>query len=114
MNGDFENIKVGDLVIYISGGWYSRKILAEVTKVTPKQFVAGIEHFRKSDGAMIGNTSQRCRLATEDDIRQHKEEQYRNSLRREVRDFFVSNHAISNLSNSQLEAIIKIIKPTAQ
>lgn len=65
---NLENIKLGDSVIFSSGGWGRRTIIAKVTRVMPKQFEVGSYRFRKKDGAMIGDTYNQCRLATEKDI----------------------------------------------
>lgn len=38
MKHNLENIKIGDTVVFSTGGWYNTMTFAKVTKVTPKQF----------------------------------------------------------------------------
>lgn len=51
---NFDNVKLGDLVKYNTGGWYNRIVIGKVTKVTPTHFCVGTDRFRKSDGKKIG------------------------------------------------------------
>lgn len=111
---NLENIKLGDSVIFSSGGWERRTIIAKVTRVMPKQFEVGSYRFRKKDGAMIGDTYNQCRLATEKDISDFKMEQHRNSLRREIYKFFKYYDNVELLSVEEMEKIIEIIKHKIQ
>lgn len=107
---NLENIKLGDSVIFSSGGWGQRTIIAKVTRVMPKQFEAGSYRFRKKDGAMIGDTYNQCRLATEKDISDFKMEQHRNSLRSTISNFFKFSDKLRSLSIEEMEKIVNIIK----
>lgn len=110
MTSNFENVKVGDFISFYSGGWHGETVIAKVTHVTSKQFSAGHRRFRKSDGAMIGDKYIKCHYATDEDLKRHNELKYRIALEGEVYKYFHSSNAITSLSNSQLEEIIKIIK----
>lgn len=107
---NLENIKLGDSVIFSSGGWWQRTIIAKVTRVMPKQFEVGSYRFRKKDGAMIGDTYNQCRLATEKDISGFKMEQHRNSLRSTISNFFKFSDKLRSLSIEEMEKIVDIIK----
>ena len=107
---NLENIKLGDSVIFSSGGWGQRTIIANVTRVMPKQFEVGSYRFRKKDGAMIGDTYNQCRLATEKDISDFKMEQHRNSLRSTISNFFKFSDKLRSLSIEEMEKIVDIIK----
>lgn len=107
---NLENIKLGDSVIFSSGGWGQRTIIAKVTRVMPKQFEVGSYRFRKKDGAMIGDTYNQCRLATEKDISDFKIEQHRNSLRSTISNFFKFSDKLRSLSIEEMEKIVDIIK----
>lgn len=109
MEQSFENIKVGDYVIFSTGGWYGSEYICEVSKVTPKQFEAKGYRFRKTDGAMIGDTYNYCRYATEQDFKRLKMEKYRNSLRNKIRQFFHSCDNTNLLTIEEMETIAKII-----
>lgn len=107
---NLENIKLGDSVIFSSGGWGQRTIIAKVTRVMPKQFEVGSYRFRKKDGAMIGDTYNQCRLATEKGISDFKMEQHRNSLRSTISNFFKFSDKLRSLSIEEMEKIVDIIK----
>lgn len=107
---NLENIKVGDTVIFSSGGWYNTTTIAKVTKETPKQFEVGSYRFRKNDGAMIGDTYRSCRLATDEDIAAKKREERHISLRNQILDFFKYYDKVNSLTIEQMEQIINIIK----
>lgn len=107
---NLENIKLGDSVIFSTGGWGQRTIIAKVTRVMPKQFEVGSYRFRKKDGAMIGDTYNQCRLATEKDISDFKMEQHRNSLRSTISNFFKFSDKLRSLSIEEMEKIVDIIK----
>lgn len=111
---NLENIKLGDSVIFSSGGWGRRTIIAKVTRVMPKQFEVGSYRFRKKDGAMIGDTYNQCRLATEKDISDFKMEQHRNSLRSTISQFFMYHDKINSLSVDEMEKIVEVIKDKIQ
>nr|DAT40439.1 MAG TPA: hypothetical protein [Caudoviricetes sp.] len=110
MEQSFENIKVGDIVIFESGGWYNYTIIDKVTRVTPKQFEVKSHRFRKKDGSMIGDNYRRCRLATDEDIAAHNKEQQRISLRNKVSKFFKSYDSVDSLTIEELGKIENIIK----
>lgn len=107
MEQSFENIKVGDIVIFESGGWYNYTIIDKVTRVTPKQFEVKSHRFRKKDGSMIGNN---YILATDEDIAAHNKEQQRISLRNKVSKFFKSYDSVDSLTIEELGKIENIIK----
>lgn len=111
---NLENIKLGDSVIFSSGGWGQRTIIAKVTRVTPKQFEAGAYRFRKKDGSMIGNAYRSCRLATEEDVANQQREQYRISLRNKITQFFKTWEKAESLTIEELEKIESIIKDKLQ
>ena len=81
MEHNMENIKVGDIVIFTMGGWNQTTIVDKVAKVTPKQFEVKGYRFWKKDGTMVGDSFKHCRIATEKDIADFKEEKHRNNLR---------------------------------
>lgn len=114
MEQSFENIKVGDSVIFYSGGWHNFMTIAEVTRVTPQQFEAGAYRFRKKDGSMIGDRFRTCRIATEKDIADFKMEQHRNSLRSTISNFFRYHDKINSLSVDEMEKIVEVIKDKMQ
>lgn len=114
MEHNMENIKVGDIVIFITGGWKQKTIIDKVTKVTPKQFVVKGYRFWKKDGTMLGSRFNRCRIATEKDIADFKEEKHRNNLRIKIRDFFSSYQNIECLTIEEMEKIESIIKKQKQ
>lgn len=110
MEHNMENIKVGDIVIFTTGGWHQKTIIDKVTKVTPKQFEVKGYRFWKKDGTMVGDNSRYCRIATEKDIADFKEEKHRNNLRIKIRDFFSSYQNIECLTIEEMEKIESIIK----
>lgn len=109
MEKEFNSIKVGDFVSFYTGGWHGSTIIERVTKVTPKQFECYGSRFRKSDGAMIGNTFIKCDYATEGDIAQFKQAQRERRLKNNISDFFRHTNNIDKLSIDDLEAITNII-----
>lgn len=114
MKQDFENVKVGDTVVFYMGGIYSATIIDKVTRVTPKQFEVRSYRFRKKDGSMVGDVYRHCRLATEKDIEDFKMEQHRNSLRNKICKFFKSYQNIDSLTTEEMEKINAIISKPQQ
>lgn len=114
MEHNMENIKVGDIVIFTIGGWNQKTIIDKVTKVTPKQFEAKGYRFWKKDGRVVGDYFMQCRIATEKDIADFKEEKHRNNLRIKIRDFFSSYQNIECLTIEEMEKIESIIKKQKQ
>lgn len=114
MEQSFENIKVGDSVVFYANSWYNTLTIAQVTRVTPKQFEAGAYRFRKKDGSMIGNAYRSCRLATEEDVANQQREQYRISLRNKITQFFKTWEKAESLTIEELEKIESIIKDKLQ
>lgn len=114
MEQSLENIKIGDTVIFTTGRWRNRTIIAKVTRVTPKQFGVNEYRFNKKDGAMIGDRFTICRFATEKDIADLKMEKHRKSLREEIYKFFKYYDNVELLSVEEMEKIIEIIKDKIQ
>lgn len=114
MEHNMENIKVGDIVIFTIGDWNQKTIIDKVTKVTPKQFEAKGHRFWKKDGTMVGSYFNHCRIATEKDIADFKEEEYRNNLRVKIRNFFSSYQNIKCLTIEEMEKIKSIIEKQKQ
>lgn len=114
MEQSFENIKVGDVVIFTTNGWHGRTIVDKVTRLTPKQFRAGEYSFNKKDGTMVGDRFIRCRPATKEDVENFKRERYLNSLRSKICQFFKSYDKINSLTIEDLEKIESIIKGKLQ
>lgn len=110
MDKNFENIKVGDYVLFNTGGWYSTTKVTEVTKVTPKQFECNEYRFRKSDGAMIGDTFTKCRYATQDDVERYRQDQHKQALKCQISNFFRNADKVRTLTVEELESIADIIK----
>lgn len=50
----FENIKIGDKVIEVSGGFHATRTVLEVTGVTAKYFDVGPTRYRKDTGRRLG------------------------------------------------------------
>ena len=111
---NLENIKIGDTVIFTSGGWHSRTIVAKVTRVSPKQFGVNEYRFNKKDGTMVGDRFRRCRLATQEDIENYKREQRCIFLRNRISTFFKSEDKRNSLTIEELEKIGSIIKTKMQ
>lgn len=109
MEQSLENIKIGDTVIFTMGGWYSRTIVAKVTRVTPKQFGVNEYRFNKKDGAMVGDRFTICRFATKEDVENYKREQRCIFLRNRISTFFKSDKR-NSLTIEELEKIESIIK----
>ena len=108
---DFTNVKVGDKIVYRTGGWYGRDVLAVVAKVTPKQFEdKGQIKFRKEDGKMIGESYRYARYATEEDIRHFKELDRRGYLMTHISNVTHMSSRMDNFSTEDLEAVYNIIK----
>ena len=106
----FENIKVGDSVVFCASSWYNIPTIAQVARVTPKQFEAGAYRFRKKDSSMVGDAYRSCRLATEEDFVNTQKEQRRISLRNKISQFFKTWEKVNSLTVEELEKIESIIK----
>lgn len=107
---NFDNVKVGDKIIYRNGSWYSEDTLSTVVKVTEKQFVDshGFK-FRKEDGRLIG-TYHNCRRATVEDINAIAERDRRKSLIRNIVKMTESRNTLENFSTEDLESIYTLTK----
>lgn len=104
---DFSDVKEGDKIVYLTGGWHSCRVLATVTRVTPKQFKDERgETFRKSDGQMVGNSHRNARYATEEDI----EREHRNQIYRTLRSY----SGWESWSTEDLDTIYNVIKKYEQ
>lgn len=110
MEQSLENIKIGDTVIFTTGGWYNRTIVAKVTIVTPKQFGVNEYRFNKKDGAMVGDRFTICRFATKEDVENYKREQRHIFLRNKISTFFKYFDNVNSLTVEELEKIESIIK----
>ncbi len=106
---NFENVKLGDLVKYNTGGWYNRTVVGRVTKVTSAQFCVGCERFRKSDGKRIGSLYCYCQPANAEDLEQQQAALRKLQVRNEVVSWFNNANNIDSLTLSQLDAIKAII-----
>lgn len=109
MEHNLENIKIGNLVIFTMGGWHQKTIIDKVARVTPKQFEVGAYRFWKKDGAMVGDGFKHCRIATEKDIADFKEEQHRKNLLIKIRKFFNTYQNVESLTIEEMETIESII-----
>lgn len=109
---NFDNVQVGDLVKYYSGGWFGRTVVGKVTKVTPSQFCVGNDRFRKSDGKQIGENYRYCEPATAEDLQRQQAQQYKSRLQNHIINWFQDSNNTSRLTVAQLEAIQAIINQT--
>ena len=108
---DFSDVKEGDKIVYLTGGWHSFRVLATVTRVTPKQFKDDRgETFRKSDGKMVGNSYRNARYATEEDIKEIREREHRNQIYRTLRSY----SDWESWSTEDLDNIYNVIKKYEQ
>ncbi len=104
---DFSDVKEGDKIVYLAGNWHLYKVLATVTRVTPKQFKDDRgETFRKSDGKMIGNSFRKAHYASEED----KEREHRNQIYRTLRSY----SDWESWSTEDLDNIYNVIKKYEQ
>lgn len=106
---NFENVKLGDLVKYDNGGWYSRTVIGRVTKVTSTQFCVGCERFRKSDGKRIGSSYCYCQPATAEDLEQQQAALHKMKIKNDIVSWFKNANNTASLTLSQLNAIKAII-----
>ena len=107
----FENIKVGDRIVYDTGGWYSERVVSKVVRVTPKQFVDDRDcRFDKINGCKIGNRWYRCELATEEDVKKFEEDKRRRFLVHTFFNFARNSSNLYSLTTEELEAIYAITK----
>lgn len=107
---NFENVKLGDLVKYNTGGWYNRLAIGKVTNVTPTQFCVGADRFRKSDGKKIGENYCYCQPATAEELEQQRAALRKRQLANSIASWFNNSNNVSSLTSQQLEAIKAIIK----
>lgn len=108
---NFDNVKLGDLVKYNTGGWYNRIEIGKVTKVTPTQFCVGCERFRKSDGKKIGEYYSYCQPATAEELEAQRAALRKRQLANSIANWFQNSNNVNSLTASQLEAIKAIITP---
>lgn len=103
MNGTLENVKVGDK-LFVSHRW-SRGI-ETVIKVTKLHVITETGKYRKT-GYSVGDgwTCSYARPATDEDIENVRKEVARQNILHSCR-----NINFDSLSDSQLEAILKIVK----
>ena len=110
-NTDFSDVKVGDKIVYRTGGMYGHDMLSVVEKVTPKQFEDKMQiKFRKEDGRMIGESYRYARYATEEDIRHFKELDRRGYLMTHISNATHMAYRMDKFSTEDLEAIYSVIK----
>ena len=65
---EFENLKVGDMVIVSERIW--GEIIMDVTRITNKQIVVGKTHYWKKNGYEVGGLCSHLVIATEERIKQ--------------------------------------------
>lgn len=108
----FENIKVGDSIVFNTGGLSNRTLLSKIVKVTPKQFVCDAGYkFCKEDGRVIGGSRyNKCRLATEEDFRAVEEAKHRTFLSLQILSVTECYSCLDKVSTKDLEAIYDIVK----
>lgn len=110
-HNNFDNVKLGDLVKYNTGGWYNRIAIGKVTNVTPTQFCVGTDRFRKSDGKKIGEYFCYCQPATAEELEQQRAAVRKMQLANSIANWFNNSNNVGSLTSSQLEAIKAIITP---
>ncbi len=108
-SANFDNVKLGDIVKYTTGGFYSRPVVAKVTKVTAAQFAAGSDRFRKSDGKMIGKSYIYAQPATQQDLERQHAARLKTQLENKIMRWFDSRDNVVGLTMNQLETIQAII-----
>lgn len=107
----FENIKVGDRIVYNTGGWYSERVVSKVVRVTPKQFVDDRDcRFDKINGCIIGDRWRRCELATEEDVKKFEEDKRRKFLAYSISNFARNCSNLYSLTTEELETVYAITK----
>lgn len=108
--GKFEDIKVGDQVIYHPSSWGSARKVGTVTKTTAKYFEVdcGSGRYRKSDGYQAGGDSYARSYvthATEEQITEIKNENHRYILGN-----FLNNYNFWDLDIEALKEIYNLVK----
>lgn len=106
---NFDNVKLGDLVKYSTGGWYNRIVIGKVTKVTPTQFCVGSDRFHKSNGKKIGEYFCYCQPATSEELEAQHAELRKRQMANSIASWFKDSNNVNSLTSSQLEAINAII-----
>ncbi len=109
---NFDNVKLGDLVKYVTGGWYSRIVIGKVTKVSATQFAVGTDRFRKSDGKKIGEAYIHCEPATNEELEQQQAALRKQQLANNIVSWFGHSGNVAALTFAQLESIKAIINQT--
>lgn len=108
----FENIKVGDRIVYDDVGRYHHEtIVAKVINVSKAQFVCDdCSRFYKSDGRKVGDSSCFCKLATEEDVKKFEKQKRRKYLALKISNFAQVSFRLHDLTTEELETIYAITK----
>lgn len=108
----FENIKVGDRIVYDNvGPYYHETIVAKVINVSKMQFVCDdCSRFYKSDGRKVGDSFCSCKLATDEDVKKFEEHKRRKFLALKISNFAQVSFRLNDLTTEELEAIYAITK----
>lgn len=104
---EFENMKVGDLMI-VKGSYTCGDCLREVERVTKSQIVVDKRRYRKKDGRLVGGgvwCYGYIRPATEKDIERLNKVKQKNEL-----IAFIKKVAWCNLSLDSLQTILDVVK----
>lgn len=109
---NFDNVKLGDLVKYATGGLYSRTVIGKVTKVSAAQFAVGTVRFRKSDGKKIGESYIHCKPATNVELEQQQASLRKQQLANNIVRWLGQSGNVAALTIAQLESIKAIINQT--
>lgn len=102
---EFENLKVGDLVV-VSGSFASK--LSKVMRVTKAQILVDSHHYWKKNGRLVGGNDWRygrIKPATDEDIERINEREQKEEL-----IAFIRRNAWSNLSLESLQTIYDVVK----
>lgn len=108
----FENIKIGDRIVYNDVGLYHNEtIVAKVINVSKMQFVCDdCSRFYKSDGRKVGDRFCCCKLATDEDVKKFEEHKRRKYLAFKISNFAQVGFRLNDLTTEELEAIYDITK----
>lgn len=104
---EFENLKVGDLVV-VRGNLIFGEELRKIERVTNSQIVIGSRRYRKKDGRLVGEGKWHCgfiKPATEKDIERINETKQKDELLT-----FIRKVAWCNLSLDSLQTICDVVK----
>lgn len=110
MDKNFENVKVGDLVVVHHCGWYSEDKLKKVERVTPKRFVVGGYYFNKTNGEMVGERYSYCYIPTDEEVSKVKRDCKIKSLKTIMLTVFSSPIIVQKMSEEELYMVYEIIK----